>query len=981
MRHLFTMFLFLCFLSFQALLAQDVQVSGTVTDADTVEPLYGVNIVVKGTTIGTTTDFDGNFDFKIPATATTLVFSFVGYDPIEQPVGKGKYNIALKPTTFELNATTITSGRRKERAMDAPASISVIEAKQLKNVVVPSPTDYLTTASGVDVMKTGLTGNAVVVRGFNNVFGGSLLTLVDYRIAAVPSLRVNAQQMIPSSPYDIQRIEVLKGPAAVMYGPNSANGVVHIVTESPLDMKENFRTTVAVGGGIRQKIKGIIDEDVNDAKPPLYDDGDRYAATTTLRHAGKLVNKKDGVKIGYKLSGKYFTGFDWQYDDPNEMGTITDPTDPNYGKVIVLNRQTAEGPQFTTDTVLNVRDNQIVNYNFEGRLDFRFKKNMELIFTGGQNSFTGIEMTGLGAGQGKNWRYTFGQARFIWKNLFAQAYINASNAGDTYLFRSGNLIVDRSKFMSGQIQHSTSLVEDRLRLIYGIDALLTRPDTDQTINGRNEDDDNINEIGGYLQGDFKVNDKLNFVAGARIDKHTFVEDAFISPRAAVVFKPNFNNTFRATYNRAFGSPLALNTSLDILSGALPTGIGIRGTGNRDGFTFSRDDAGLVQYRTPASAFLGNPLDTYYSLGANNGTTAGYQLIVRGLSNGLKQIIEDRNLPIQPWVVDSIVAKLLPSSLMGVGNVIRLLNLDTRQFEDVNASEIVDLAPIKNSTTQTFEIGYKGIVKNKLMLNADAYYTQIKDFVSPLVLRTPNVFLDPVALRDYIAPIITDNMNPALNPGNTPYIAVVNLALDTAQVVNGITVNGNSNGTGADELITLIAGAGAIAPYGTINPTQWNDPSMLLTYTNVGNVNLWGFELGGTYIVNENLRAGLNYAFVSDDEFEYEVGDKTYTLALNAPRNKVQLALDYSIPKVGLDVGLKYRWLDGFPVNTGVYVGDVEAANIMDLALGYALPFSKNTQLSLSVQNLLGTQYRSVVGAPLIGRFTLFQIAHTFGSNK
>ncbi|HRI29733.1 MAG TPA: carboxypeptidase-like regulatory domain-containing protein, partial [Chitinophagales bacterium] len=390
MRHLFTMFLLLCLLSFQALLAQDVQVSGTVTDADTGEPLYGVNIVVKGTTTGATTDFDGKFDFKIPATATTLVFSFVGYDVVEQPVGKGKFSIALKPTSFELNATTITSGRRKERAMDAPASISVIEAKQLRNVVVPSPTDYLTTASGVDVMKTGLTGNAVVVRGFNNVFGGSLLTLVDYRIAAVPSLRVNAQQMIPSSPYDIQRIEVLKGPAAVMYGPNSANGVVHIVTESPLDMKENFRTTVAVGGGMRQKIKGIIDEDVNDAKPPLYDDGDRYAATTTLRHAGKLVNNKDGVKIGYKLSGKYFTGFDWQYDDPNEMGTITNPADPNYGKVIVLNRQTAEGPQFTTDTVPNVRDNQIVNYNFEGRLDFRFKKNMELILTGGQNSFTGI---------------------------------------------------------------------------------------------------------------------------------------------------------------------------------------------------------------------------------------------------------------------------------------------------------------------------------------------------------------------------------------------------------------------------------------------------------------------------------------------------------------------------------------------------------------------------------------------------------------
>ncbi|QQS31297.1 MAG: TonB-dependent receptor [Sphingobacteriales bacterium] len=979
MRYLFTTLLLICFVAFQSIKAQDIQVSGKVTDGDTGEALYGVNIVVKGTTIGTISDFDGNYEMKVPRGSTSLVFSFVGYDLIEQEIGNGgKFDIALKPTSFELNATTITSGRRKERALDAPASISVIEAKQLKNVVTASPSDYLTTASGVDVMKTGLTGNAVVVRGFNNVFGGSLLTLVDYRIAAVPSLRVNAQQMIPTSPFDIQRIEVLKGPAAAMYGPNSANGVVHIITESPLDMKESFRTTLAAGVGLRSKVDGILDDNVDDAKPPLYDDGSRHAITGTLRHAGKAMNKKDGVKIGYKISGKYFTGFDWQYDDPNEIGTITDINDPNYGKVIVLNRQTAEGTIYTNDTVPNLRDNEIINYNFEGRVDFRFKKNMELIFTGGQNSFTGIEMTGLGAGQGKNWRYTFGQARFIWKNLFAQAYINTSNAGETYLYRSGNLIIDKSKFISGQIQHSSTLVQDRLKLIYGVDALLTRPDTESTINGRNEDDDNINEIGGYLQADFKVIDKLNLLLGGRVDKHTFVEDVFVSPRAAVVFKPNYNTTLRATYNRAFGSPSALNTSLDILSGALPTGIQVRGTGNRDGFFYSRDDGGLPQYRTPASALFGLPTSTYYNLGSDNGATAGYQLIVTGLSNGLKQIIEDRGLPIAPWVVDSIVAKILPASLTGVGSKVRMLNLATREFDEVDPSTIADFGSVKNSTTETYELGYKGIIKNKLLITADAYYTKIKDFVSPLVLRTPNVFLDPVSLNQYIAPLITENM---ANPANVAYAAVVSLALDTAQVVNGITVNGNSNGTGTDELITLITTAGAIAPYGTINPTSWNDPAMLLTYANVGNVKVWGAELGGTYFVNDNFRIGLNYAFVSDDEFEYEVGEETYTLALNAPRNKIQTAIDYSLTKIGLDIGLKYRWLQAFPVNTGVYVGDVDAANIVDLALGYALPFSKDTQISLSVQNVLGTKYRSVVGAPQIGRFTLFQIAHTFRSKN
>ena len=73
-----------------------------------------------------------------------------------------------------------------------------------------------------------------------------------------------------------------------------------------------------------------------------------------------------------------------------------------------------------------------------------------------------------------------------------------------------------------------------------------------------------------------MNDYIDFIGAIRYDNHTFIEGTQMSPRAAMVYKINPRNTFRLSYNEAFDSPSALNYSLDILSGYLPTGIGVRG---------------------------------------------------------------------------------------------------------------------------------------------------------------------------------------------------------------------------------------------------------------------------------------------------------------------------------------------------------------------------------------------------------------------
>ena len=118
-----------------------------------------------------------------------MVFSFIGFETVEFPLdGKSNIVVEMTSTTTDLDQVVISASRKKEKVLEAPASVSIISANEVKNTVSLTTTDHLYSTSGVDVSKTGLTSSNVVTRGFNNVFSGAVLTMVDNRVASVPSL-------------------------------------------------------------------------------------------------------------------------------------------------------------------------------------------------------------------------------------------------------------------------------------------------------------------------------------------------------------------------------------------------------------------------------------------------------------------------------------------------------------------------------------------------------------------------------------------------------------------------------------------------------------------------------------------------------------------------------------------------------------------------------------------------------------------------
>src|SRR6056297_3784351 len=109
MRKLTLIFTFLLFVAFQA--SAQMQISGKVTNAETGEPIPGVSVVVKSqTTIGTTTDMDGNYSIEVPSDAETLVFSFVGMQTREVSIrGRSTIDVAMEPAVEEMEEVVVTA--------------------------------------------------------------------------------------------------------------------------------------------------------------------------------------------------------------------------------------------------------------------------------------------------------------------------------------------------------------------------------------------------------------------------------------------------------------------------------------------------------------------------------------------------------------------------------------------------------------------------------------------------------------------------------------------------------------------------------------------------------------------------------------------------------------------------------------------------------------------------------------------------------
>jgi outer membrane receptor for ferrienterochelin and colicins len=904
-------------------------VTGVVSD-EKGKPLFGVNVIEKGTTNGTTTDFDGKFSLSLTKENSNIVFKFLGYRDKELPASGSPFAFKMELDEIGLDQVIVSASKRKERLLDAPASVSVISAEKIQNTAAMTPVDNLKNVPGVDVMPTGLVSQNVSVRGFNNIFSTSMLTLVDHRIGAVPSLRVNAFQLMPANNADIERIEVVRGPGSALYGPNASNGVLHIITKSPLAMSgdHNAETTVSMTGGSQSVMN------------------------PEFRHAHKISEK-----FAYKISGGYMQGQDFKYYDPRE---------PNYNQPYYFGT-VVDGTRFEVDRDKGVqffdRNFFIRKYNTDARFDFAFNKDVDLTINAGMANTSNLELTGLGAAQGDGWMYSFAQARFRWKNMFINTFMNSSNSNDTYIISqvtqavrdnmdtvNFQTLADKSKFYALQIQNS-NYIGDKWSFTYGADGLFTRPNSGGTIYGRYEDDSDINQLGVYGQAEWDVTSKFKLLGAVRGDYQTPIKEFMISPRAALVYKINPRHTTRLTFNRAFDAPSALNLAIDLPQLFIPNGITARGLGNPRGFNYRYGQNGLAQFRSP--------YDTqWYNVGDLNNNYRHFDGIANLVSTGVARNIFGPNATASQiaYVKDALFRGLDDpnSPLNNVDHVVT----DFITGEQINLSTVKDMESVKSTVTQTVEIGYKGVIKDKLFVSVDAYYTQINNFVSPLSPASYRVQFDQQQLANTLGPIMQQNLE------DLPSSTFNDALLANAQVL----------------IAQTLAGANGLS-LGTVAPeSDLVNSDLILTYINLGKVDIAGADLGVTYLATDDISVSGSFSFVNKDRIPLEGASGGY-IGLNAPRYKTAIAVDYmNIANTGFGLGVNWRWQDAFPANSALYVGEVKAANLIDLNLSYRPSFSENTIISANLYNITNYKFQRFPGTPAIGFYALFRVQHTFNYN-
>lgn len=914
--------------------AQTGVITGTVTDAATGRPVRDARVDAVGAdgraAASTMSNAEGRYRLSVSSGRYDVVVDALGYERVRSEGvnvvagATATADIALSTTAFALNPIVVSGTRGSpEKATDSPQRVEVVSAAEVRERPAVSPVDHLRTIPGVDVITSGVQSTNVAVRGFNNIFSGSLHALTDNRIAGIPSLRVNLMHFVPQTNEDIARMEVVLGPGSALYGPNTANGVLHMITRSPLD---ETGTSVSVSGGERSLFHG------------------------TLRTSQQLSGN-----FGVKFSGQYMRADEWAYHDSVEIATARLAQEQPAVFRSQLPRDVDGSPLSEAEIQQRIarignRDFDVLRWSGDVRADWRVTPDLTAVFSAGMtNSGKGIELTGIGAGQVNDWRYGYYQARFNWKRVFAQAYLNTSDAGDTYLLRTGAPIVDRSKVFVSQLQHGLNF-RGRQDFTYGLDFIATMPETERTINGAREDDDNYNEFGAYLQSRTNLTQQLNLVLAGRGDWHSELDKWVFSPRAALVFTPVENQSLRVSYNEAFSTPSSLNLFLDIDGGPAPSTLGqlgfrIRAQGpGAAGISFRDGSGNLHGIRSPFADSIGRtPTDLIAPSQQNlyNLQLSGFfrAAAAQGSPIPAPLMAYMRSLVLDPALENIVLAQFDPV-LGSVGAV--------------TPTSLQPIPGIEESRTRSFEVGYKGIVANRLVLAADAWFERRTNFVSPLILQSPLALLAPPQLTQFLQ----DRLEPVVGP-----IQAAAIAQQVAQVPGGVFSSPDINAQAAD---------------------------VLVTYRNFGTVDINGFDVSASYLLTDRLQLGGTASLVSDYYFTLPVaGAEDQPVALNAPKEKGSVNLTYRDLDRGLNAEVRARYNGEFPANSAGYIGlacitgqaadgpCVTSYTLVDLNFGYRLPRFPGATLQLNVTNLFDEPYQSFIGVAQVGRLAMLRLRYDF----
>lgn len=902
-----------------------VTIKGKVEDETYKEPLIGASIIIKNTTIGTVTDYDGAFSLKTEQNfPITITVSYIGYLPKDVEITSSELIIIkLAENAITIGDGIVVTGQRiSEKQKAAPLTVESMDLLAIKETPSDNFYDGLGSLKGVDLTAASLGFKVINTRGFNSTSPVRSLQIIDGVDNQAPGLNFSLGNFLGSSELDVLKVDLIVGASSAFYGPNAFNGVISMETKNPFYQK-----------GLSASIKG----------------GERNMAEAALRYANVITNKDGNEFFGYKVNLSYLRANDWEATNYDPVyDTKSDVNNPGrwdavntYGDEYRSNMDLSTAAPWNFEGLgifhrtgyneIDLVDYDTRNLKANAALHFRTKPSAkelspELIISSNFGNGTTVY-------QGDN-RFSlkdilFYQNRLEFKKAnkyFIRAYMTQSDAGNSYdpYFTALKLqqrsktdaswAIDYANFWRGNIEPQMQamgypqldLTQQNPDGSFYFDTTAAKvwlvDNYDSLSSWHSQAEAIANLGGGGIEADFlapgtqRFDDAFNDITSKLSNTEEqgtrfYDRSSLYHIHGEYKFEPEWAEFIRVGANARRYTPVSKGTvfydTLDIAITNFEVGMyaGLEKKFADDKLTLSatvRTDKNqnFKWLLSPAASLVWKP-------SAGNYFRMSFSSAIRNPT------LTDQYLNL------NVGRAILAGNLNGVKDLITIESfLDYTNALNVAELEYFDIEAVRPERVKTFEVGYRTTLFNQVYVDASYYYNIYNDFLGY------NIGID--AEFD-AATGIPDNLQVYRYSANSE---------------NEVT-------------------------------TQ-------------------GFAIGLNYYFEKYFMVAGNYSW---NRLNKEFADDPIIPAFNTPEHKFNLSFSGRDVKfdiggrtiTGLGFNINYKWIQGFVFEgSPQFTGFIPSYNLLDGQINYKVP-SIHTTFKIGASNILNNQQFQTYGAPRIGR--------------
>jgi outer membrane receptor protein involved in Fe transport len=900
-------------------------IKGNISDNNG-QPLPGANIIITGTTYGTSSDFNGDFLLKTERNPPFEVqVSYTGFESqsavISDKNSQIKFNLKVGSTLDEI---VISASRTPERIFESPVTIERYGVNEIINTASLDFYDGLENLKGVDINVNSLTFKSINTRGFATFANTRFMQLVDGMDNSAPALNFPLGNLLGMIETDVSSVEILPGASSALYGANAFNGILFMVSKNPFDNQ-----------GISGYIKGGITS--QDA-----------AGANNYTDIGIRIAHKFSDKLAAKVNFGYLKGTDWfATNTEDKFGRGFTREDVNYDGINVYGDEVFSNinvaaqaledlgliPPGSSALVPSVDvsrtgydEKDLTNYNAES-----IKADWGLYFRPWASDFE-IQYVGkIGSGntiyQGAN-RYNI-KDFFLQQhklevgnsNFFVRGYITEDKAGDSYDMVFTGINVNRAwkddntwygdyvaGFLNASLNGATEEEAHRAgRSVADTGRLEPGTEEFQTVFNQVINDPDLS-TGSKFQDNSKIyHGDLNY-------NFSYLWD-WAELQLGGSYRQYELNSSGTIYTDVEGpisyEELGVYTQLQ-KNFEISDGVDMKVTASIrydkselfDGFLSPRISAGFTinenhNIRGSFQTGFRNPTTQDLYIGLD----AGRAVLIGGAEDNPARYV--RNYPLSP--TGQVITGQSNLDVTGEGaynnsyfasSVLRFA--ETGNPDDL---EIANSNLVQPEKVSSIEVGYRGKLKN-VIVDGSIYYNQYQDFIFNETVSSP--FYGDVELTETL-------------PDGTP--------LAIAAIING-------------------------------------DSEVFQTYTNANEeVVSYGASIGVSAKVFNGFDLNMNYTYAKLD-FDQEM-NPDFRTNFNTPEHKVKASFGKMGVFNNLGFNVAWRWSDSFFWEASFADGIVPAYHVVDAQINYILPNLQST-FKLGAANLFNKEYFTATGTGLVG---------------